>query len=170
VSPSDGWYADPPESDPWSVVRGEVADLCEQAPAQPLDDEHPALLVPRVYSNRASTTGPCVPAAADEIWVDVTADPTRIPSVPRGGEVLFRLTGWSTQQTFDWPVTVLETETSGLSYLAMSPELNVTGINNAHRAVLILHAPSNADIGQVGAVYVLSGPSHNPWPVAFRVE
>ncbi|HEY0194097.1 MAG TPA: hypothetical protein VGC42_23430 [Kofleriaceae bacterium] len=172
AEPDDGFYADPPANDPWSLVPGEVADLCDAMPAVALDDDHGELLVPRVYSNAAAlgNKASCRPAEPDEVWTDVSADPSRIPRVVRGGQVTFHLTGWSTAQTADWALQLEAVEGSSLSLLQLSPELGDATINNGGRTQLILHAPITADLGETGAVYVRSGPSAQPWVVAIKVE
>ncbi len=170
--PDDGFYADPPATDPWSLVPGEVADLCDAEPAVALDDDHPTLTVPRVYSNAAASSGkpPCRPATDGDLWTSVSADPGRIVKAARGALVSFRLTGWSTRQTDDWTLQLESVAGSSLTLTELSPELGPTTINNGGRATLTLQVPSNADLSETGAIYVRSGPTGHPWVVGVIVE
>jgi hypothetical protein len=170
--PTDGYYADPPMTDPWSLVLGEVADLCERETPIAMDEEHPRFAVPRVYSNHAAASGgsPCTPLGADDVWTDVSAEPSRIQMVPRGESVTFHLTGWSTQPVSDWTLRTLRADVSNLSEAEMDPELSSDTINNGRKVMLTLHAPQSATSGAVGGVYVLSGPSSHPWVVGFVVQ
>jgi hypothetical protein len=169
--PNDGYYADPPETDPWTLVAGEVADLCEGEAPVPLDDQL-RFMVPRVYSNRAAANGdpPCKPFAPDDSWSDVTAEPPQIQTIPRGGSVTFELTGWSTRPLPDWTLLTQRTEVSTLSTDEMAPELSSPTINNNQKVMLTLHAPATAGIGATGGIYVLSGPTRHPWAVGFIVQ
>jgi hypothetical protein len=170
--PDDGYYADPPATDPWSLVQGEVADLCSGETPVPLDDDHPAMAMPRVYSNAAASAGgaPCKPVEPDELWNDVSAEPSRLQPVQRGGAFMFHLTGWSTHPMPDWTLRVEADDRSDFSIIDMQPELTSDTINNNQRVTLTVHAPITADIGQVGGVYVLSGPDAHPWTVGIVVQ
>lgn len=170
--PNDGFYADPPSTDPWSLVPAEIADLCDGDPAIALDTLHPQLFVPRVYSNAAAASGgtPCTPTSDDDTWNDVSADPTVLQPVPPGGSATFHLIGWSTRSMSDWTLSVERAERSALSFTAMSPELDSDTINNNRQATLTLHAPINALPGQVGGVSVVSGPNGHLWNVGIVVS
>jgi hypothetical protein len=166
--PMDGYYADPPKNDPWSLIRGEVADLCE--------GEDPVLeqgtVLPRVYSNSGVTTGksPCKPFVPDDTWSDVTAEPSMIQNVRRGGSVTFRLTGWSTRELPDWMLSARAADFSQLTFAEMNPEFSDQTINNRTSVTLTLYAPANAPSGATGGVYVLSGAQVHPWAVGFKVQ
>ena len=166
--PTDGYYADPPKTDPWSLVRGETGDLCE--------GEDPFLeggfAYPRVYSNRAAMASmpPCQPFRTDDAWSDVTAEPSQIQMIPANGSVKFRLTGWSTSPVPDWQIRVQPADVSQLSLDEMNPQLSSTSINNATTVTLTLHAPREASQGTIGGVYILSGQNGHPWAVGFAVQ
>lgn len=166
--PQDGYYTDPPMTDPWSLVSGEVADLCEGE--NPVAEGEFAL--PRVYSNMAATAGksPCVPFVPDDTWMDVSARPSQIQRVRPGESVRFELTGWSTRQLPPWQVSTVVTERSDLSDSDMMPRLSNNQINNRSMVTLTLTAPSDAVSGQVGGVYVLSGTNRRRWAVGFIVQ
>lgn len=166
--PNDGYYADPPMIDPWSLVRGEVADLCEgETPAMESGFE-----LPRVYSDAASGAGkpPCKPFVPGDSWNDVTAEPSTMRMIPRGGSVTFELTGWSTEQVPDWKLRTRAADFSTFSEAEMQPELSDDMINNGTMVELTLHAPMNAPLGAAGGVYVLSGANLHPWAVGFMVR
>lgn len=168
--PSDGYYADLPLSDPWSLVAGEVADLCDgEAPVQ-LDGS--SFMVPRVYSNRAASDGdpPCTPFGPSDAWSDVSADPSKMQPVPRGGSVTFVLTGWSTLELPDWELRTRAADSSMLTEDEIRPELSSNTINNNVKVMLTLHAPLHADFGAVAGISVLSGPDAHPWAVGFFVQ
>lgn len=166
--PMDGYYTDPPMTDPWSLVHGEVADLC--------DGEDPVLeggfTVPRVYSSIAATAGafPCKPVMANDAWTDVSPDSTKMQVIPRGGSVTFKLTGWSTQELPDWTLRTQVADFSGLTEAEMRPELSDDMINNSTSVLLTLHAPPTAESGAACGVYVLSGANVRPWAVGFIVQ
>jgi hypothetical protein len=170
--PNDGFYADPPATDPWSLVPAEIADLCAGDPPVALDDQHPAFLVPRVYSNHAAASGgtPCTPMVNDSLWNDVSADPTLLQSVPPGGSATFHIVGWSTQPMPDWTISIEAAQRSNLSTAQMAPELDSDTINNNRQATLILHVPVDALAGQIGGVTVVSGPSNHLWTVGLVVS
>ena len=166
--PFDGYYADPPKTDPWSLVHGEIADLCEGE--DPVVEDGFAL--PRIYSNQAAFIGssPCVPFVSDDTWSDVTARPSQLPMVRRGESVAFELTGWSTREVADWTLRTRVAERSDLSEEQMRPQLSSDTINNKAAATLWLSAPLDAAPGTVGGVYILSGVHARPWAVGFVVE
>jgi hypothetical protein len=166
--PNDGYYADPPMFDPWSLVRGEVADLCEgETPV--MEGE---LALPRVYSDAAARIGkpPCTPMVAGDTWNDVTATPSTMQMVPQGSSVTFELTGWSTEEVADWSLRTRVADFSQLTEAQMQPELSDDTINNARTVTLTLHAPRNALRGAAGGVYVLSGENSRRWAVGFVVK
>jgi hypothetical protein len=168
VPPNDGWYADPPKTDPWCLLRREIADLCVGEAAFLEGD----FAFPRVYSNIAARLGkpPCSPEVAGDSWSDVTAEPSQIQTIPVNGEIKFKLTGWSTSQLPDWKLHVRAAETSNLTIEEMDPHFTPSDmINNDVTVTLTLHAPPDS-AGATGAIEVLSGATQHPWAVAFVVK
>ncbi len=168
LPPNDGYYADPPQTDPWSLLRREVADLC--------DGEDVVIegrfAFPRVYSNTAAVASmtPCTPVRPGDVYYDVTAEPSQIQTIPAGGSVKFRLTGWSTSPLPPWSVRVRAAASSMLSQDEMRPELSSDTINNGETVTLTLHAPFEAAPGTTGGVAVLSGANQHLWAVGFVVR
>jgi hypothetical protein len=165
--PRDGFYADPPASDPWSLALGEIADLCEGEDL--VSDGGYAL--PRVYSNRAVTAGqsPCTPVVPNDTYNDVSATPPQMPTVAAGSSAVYVLTGWSTREIPDWSLSLHAADRSDFTLLQMSPDLSSDMINNKSKVTLTLRVPPDAISGQTGGVYVLSGDKH-PWAVGFVVK
>ena len=165
--PRDGYYADPPLNDPWSLVLGEVADLCE---AEDLVSDG-GYLLPRVYSNRAVAAGksPCTPFVPDDDWNDVSAKPSQMPAVAAGSSTTYVLTGWSTREIPDWKLSLHAADRSDFTLNQMSPDLSSDTINNKSKVTLTLRVPAEATSGQTGGVYVRSGDKH-PWAVGFVVQ
>jgi hypothetical protein len=168
LRPNDGYYADPPQTDPWSLLRREVADLCE---GEDLVIEG-RFAFPRVYSNTAAMASmtPCTPTRPGDVWYDVTAEPSQIQSIAPGGSFKFRLTGWSTGPLTSWGVRVRAAASSMLSQDEMRPELSSDTINNGETVTLTLHAPFEAAPGTTGGVAVLSGANEHLWAVGFIVR
>jgi hypothetical protein len=166
--PFDGFYADPPMTDPWSLVRGEVADLC--AGEAPVSESGWAL--PRVYSGSAADAGraPCAPFLGDDEWTNVTAEPSQVRTAARGSVLAFTLTGWSTRPVADWEIRTEAAERSALTAPQMRPTLSSGTINNNTSVTLRLQVPRTAPSGVFGGVVVASGPSAHPWVVGFIVE
>jgi hypothetical protein len=166
--PTSGYYADPPETDPWSLVRGEIGDLCEGE--DPVTEG--GFAYPRAYSNDAAMRSkpPCLPGQAGDVWSDVTAEPSQVQMLSPGGSVKFRLTGWSTSQVPDWQIRLQVADSSQLSLDEMTPQLSSTSINNNTTVTLTLHAPREAMQQTKGGVYILSGKNGRPWAVGFVVE
>lgn len=164
----DGYYADPPQTDPLRLLRGEIADLCEGEDAV----VEAGFAFPRVYSNAAAIAGlpPCWPLQPGDSWSDVTAEPSQIQTVLRGGTVKFTLTGWSTSPLPDWKIRVDVAEFSNLSADEMLPTLTADTINNNHQVTLSLRVPFEAASGATGGVQVLSGENGRPWAVGFKVK
>ena len=162
-----GWFTDPPLPDPWYLILGEVADLCNYEPYA----YEGTFAYQRSWSNAAAAAGgnPCVPNQGDR-WEDVTADPATMPTIPKGGTATFTLTGWSTEREADWSLDYADADYSSL----YASDLNVTfdrhTINNHKTATVTLHAPTNAASGDTGGIYVLSGPYARPWAVGFSVQ
>lgn len=152
--PNEGYYADPPMIDPWSLARGEVADLCDGE--LPVTDGE--LLLPRVYSDLAAAVGspPCKPPMPGDMWNDVSAAPATMQMIPRGGSVTFQLTGWSTEKVPDWSLSTRVADFSQLTEAQMQPELSDDVINNGMSVTLTLHAPPTALRGATGGIYILS--------------
>lgn len=171
AKPNDGWYADPPATDPWCLLRREVADLCE---GEAVYVEN-GVAYPRVYSNAAARAGnpPCAPLLEGDAWSDVTAEPSQIQLLTvgaTGGEIKFRLTGWSTSPLPDWKLHIRAAETSDLSIEDMAPHLAPGDtINNSATVTLTLRAPPDS-VGATGAVEILSGANQRPWAVAFVIR
>lgn len=168
VPPRDGYYADPPKTDPWRLMRREIADLCEGEDAV----IEGAFAFPRIYSNSAAIAGlpPCSPIMPGDSWSDVTAEPSQLQPVSPGGSVKFRLTGWSTSPLPDWKVRVAAADSSNFSNDEMRPELSSDTINNNVTVTLTLHVPVEASSGAAGGVEVLSGSNQHPWAVGFLVR
>ncbi|HEX7842057.1 MAG TPA: hypothetical protein VF469_31515, partial [Kofleriaceae bacterium] len=166
--PTDGYYADPPKTDPWSLVRGELGDLCEGE--DPVVED--GFAYSRVYSNRAAMASrpPCQPFQPDDAWSNVTAEPSQVQMIPASGSVEFRLTGWSTSPVPDWQIRLQAADVSQLSLDEMNPQLSSTSINNSTAVTLTLHAPREAGPGTIGGVYILSGENGHPWAVGFVVQ
>lgn len=167
--PMDGYYTDPPMNDPWSLIQGEIADLCEGE--APIVDS--GFTLPRVYSSLAAVAGrsPCKPFT-DDTWSNVSAEPSRMQMIPKGGSVTFTLTGWSTREIPDWNLLLRVADFSKLTEAEMQPELSDDMINNSTSVTLTLHAPVSATSHTAGGVYVLSlvGANVHPWAVGFIVE
>src|SRR5262249_52989906 len=120
--PMDGYYADPPMTDPWSLIRSEISELCGgEAPII-----EGSFAFPRVYSNHAAEArkSPCTPFVPDDAWSDVSAVPSTMQVVPRGGSVTFRLTGWSTREIPDWQLSTQVSDHSELTLDEMSPSFS----------------------------------------------
>jgi hypothetical protein len=168
LPPNDGYYADPPEKDPWRLLRREVADLCE---GEDVVSEG-RFTFPRVYSNTAAVASmtPCTPVRPGDVYYDVTAEPSQIQTIAAGGSFKFQLTGWSTGPLPDWRVRVRAAASSMLSYDEMRPELSSDTINNGETVTLTLHAPLESASGTTGGVAVLSGVNEHPWAVGFIVR
>lgn len=166
--PMDGYYVDPQTTDPWSLVLGELADLCDGE--DPIVED--GFTLPKVYSNRAAAAGksPCKPFVPDDTWSDVSAEPSKITMIPKGGSVTYRLTGWSTRELPDWKLHTHVADLSQLTEDEMRPELSSDTINNNRSVTLTLHAPATAASGTVGGVYVLSGDKMHPWAAGFVVQ
>jgi hypothetical protein len=166
--PNDGYYADPPTLDAWSLVKGEVADLCERE----LPITEGILTLPQVYSDVAAKAGkaPCKPSGPDAAWSDVSAEPSAMRMIPRGGSVEFVLTGWSTEEVPAWELRTRVADFSQFSEDQMQPVLSDNVINNNMMVKLTLHAPLTAPSGAPGGVYVLSGENGHPWAVGFIVR
>jgi hypothetical protein len=172
LKPNDGWYADPPDTDPWCRLRHrDIADLCEGEAAY-IDG---GTAYPRVYSNAAARAGvpPCAPAMPGDVWSDVTAEPSQIQYLavgPAGGEIRFKLTGWSTSPLPDWKLHVRAAETSNLQIEDMNPRFSPSDmINNSVTVQLTLRAPPDS-VNATGAVEILSGDNQHPWAVAFVIK
>jgi hypothetical protein len=166
--PNDGYYADPPKIDPWSLVRREIADLCDGE----LPITEGVLTLPQVYSDLAAKAGksPCTPSGPNDGWSDVSAEPSTMRTIPRGGSVDFILTGWSTEEVPAWELRTRVADFSEFSEDEMQPVLSDNVINNNMTVRLTLHAPLTAPSGAPGGVYVLSGANGHPWAVGFVVR
>lgn len=168
LPPHDGYYADPPRTDPWSLLRREVADLCEG------DDDviEGGFVYPRVYSNTAAVTGmtPCIPFRPGDVYYDVSAEPSQIQTIEPGGSFQFQLTGWSTSPLTSWKVRPRVPASSMLSLNQMHPEFSSDTINNGDMVTLTLHAPADAAPGTTGSLELLSGGNEHPWAVGFVVR
>jgi len=166
--PNDGYYLDPPLPDPFYLILGEVADLCDGEALIRSGD----FAVQRSYSNAAAQAGksPCIPFDPDDTWYDVSASPATMPTIPAGGSVTFTLTGWSTKPVPDWNLIAYDADYADLYATDQSPTFSKTTINNGETVTLTLHAPADATHGQLGGVYVLSGEHYHPWVVGFTVQ
>jgi hypothetical protein len=169
VNPNgDGYWADRALPDPWYLIATEAGDLCDGEALI----KSGTWAVQRVWSNAAITAGkaPCVPWDPDDQWMDVSADPPMMPTIPAGGSTTFTLTGWSTSAMPDWQIATYTADFSDLTDTQMMPTLSATTINNGKTVTLTLHAPTTATHAQNGGVYILSGQQQRPWAVGFTVQ
>jgi hypothetical protein len=168
VPPKDGYYSDPPRGDPWSLLRREVADLCEGEPAFAED----RFAYPRIYSNRAASESepPCAPVMPGDVWTEVSAEPSQMQLVKPGGSVQFTLTGWSTSPVDSWQIRLRKADGSIFTEDRMLPELSGDFVNNNKSVTLTLHVPEDAQPGERGGVEIQSGPAAHPWAVGFIVK
>lgn len=166
--PADGWYVDPPATDPWWLLLEENADLCNFEPME----RDGGFAVQRSWSMAAAAAGraPCVPNHGDDEWYDVSAQPAAMPTVAKGGSVTFTLTGWSTKEVPDWTLDLYDADYSELPMAQLQPMLSATHINNGQTVTLTLHVPASAGSGKASGVYVLSGEHQRPWAVGFIVQ
>ena len=165
--PTDGWYTDPPSTDPWSLILGEVADLCNDEPTVTEGN----FVYQRIWSNAAAaaSANPCIPNTGDS-WETVSADPAEMPIVPKGGTATFTLTGWSTEKIDNWNISDFDGDYSDLTADQLNPTFSTTVINNAKTATVTLHVPGNASSGRASGIYVLSTDYDRPWAVGLRVQ
>lgn len=163
----DGWYTDPPLPDPWYLIEGEVADLCNDEPFEHVG----TFAVQRIWSNTAAQAGmlPCLPNEG-EPWMDVSAAPATMPTIPKGGSAMFTLTGWSTADAPPWNLATYTADFSDLMKSEMAVQLSGQTIGNGTTVTVTLHAPNTATSGQLGGIYVSSGPNFHPWVVGFVVQ
>jgi hypothetical protein len=164
----DGWYQDPPDTDPWYLIEGEAADLCDGEVLIRAGD----FAVQRIWSNAAVTAGrsPCVPYDPDDIWYDVSASPATMPTVAPGTTVKFTLTGWSTIEVPEWEMTTADADYADYGAQDILPQLTSVGTWNHHEVTLTISAPTNAQSGYFGGIYILNGPFNRPWAVGFQVQ
>ncbi|HEX3479108.1 MAG TPA: hypothetical protein VHT91_28990 [Kofleriaceae bacterium] len=168
LPPHDGYYADPPRTDPWSLLRREIADLCEG------DDDviEGRFAYPRVYSNTAAVVSmtPCIPVRPGDVYYDVFAEPSQIQEIAPGGSFQFQLIGWSTSPLSAWKVRVRVATSSMLRFDQIRPEFSSDMINNGDMVTLTLHAPTDVVPGTKGGLELLSGGNDHPWAVGFVVR
>src|SRR5207302_1966609 len=124
----DGWYVDPALPDPWYLIAGEVADLCDGEALI----KSGTFTVQRIYSNAAAAAGtnPCVPEDPDAVWNDVTVEPATMPTIAAGASVTFKLTGWSTSQIPDWTLDEYTADYADLDDTQTKPTFSSKTINN----------------------------------------
>jgi hypothetical protein len=165
--PNDGWYTDPGSPDPWSLILGEVADLCNTDPVV----TEGGFTYQRSWSNTAAAASenPCVPNTGD-VYETVSAEPRSMPTVAKGETVTFTLTGWSTAAEPDWTLDTYDADYSDLTAAQINPQLSATKINAGKTVTLTLKVPTGARSGSTGGVYVLSGQYQRPWAVGFIVQ
>jgi hypothetical protein len=170
VPPTDGYHTDPLDSDPWCLMYGEIADLCQGE--DPYIDPDTRLRFPRVYSTAAAKAGnpPCLPSLDGEIWSDVSATPSQIQVVGPGDPISFTITGWSTAPTADWTLHLRTADGSQIPLEEMQPLLSSTTINNGQQVSLTLRAPRQTPPRTLGGVTLLSGDNLRPWAVGFIVK
>jgi hypothetical protein len=166
--PDDGYYVDPPLPDPWFLILGENADLCDGEDLI----KSGTFAVQRIYSNAAAAAGksPCIPFDPDDSWNDVSAEPATMPTIPAGGSATFTLTGWSTEEIDDWQIRTYDADFADLVEADITPQLSSDTINNGKTVTVTLHAPATATSGQLGGVYILSGDNVRPWAIGFIVQ
>jgi hypothetical protein len=167
--PLEGWIVNVQMPDPWYLALGEVADLCNfEDPVQ-----EGAYMYQRSWSNAAAAAdkNPCIPNQ-DEAWETVSADPATMPTLAAGDSMDFTLTGWSTAlEMNDWTLDIsTPADYSEFSPTEMVAHLSDKSINNGTTVTLTLKAPATAKSGQVGGMYVFSGPNYRPWVVGFVVQ
>lgn len=170
VQPIDGYHTDPLASDPWCLMLGEIADLCQGE--EPFVDPDTQLQFPRVYSAIAAQAGnpPCIPSRDGDIWIDVSATPSQIQKVAAGDSVTFTLTGWSTAPTDDWTIQMHTADGSQIALDEMQPRLSSNTINNGQVLSLTLRTPPGTPPKTIGGVSLLSGDNLRPWAVGFMIK
>ncbi len=121
----------------------------------------------------ASVGNPGVPDGPPTLgtYYDVTSTPTGVPSGAKGAQVTFTITGWSTDDVPPWTIQLGQADGSDIAYSALNAQLTgASMLGNGMTATLTMTAPATATSGQIGGVYIYSGPEFRIWPVAFVVQ
>jgi len=168
----DGYKGRPKEDpcDPPSrflATTGEVGDLCEGS-----NVTEGGFTLQRIWSNSAATSGdPCIPAPAGELIANVSPAPSHTQSVPRGGSLTFKLTGWSSAPTAPWTINAV-TEHLDWPTFEPAPILSQSTIDNGGEATLTLSVPASAMPTSIATVFVIStAPGvYGSWPVSIEAE
>jgi len=152
-----------------SFGGAEVGDLCEELVDKNITEGGFALQ--RSWSNSGAATGdPCVPTLPGDVYVNVTATPSRVQSVFRGTSIMFTLKGWSTAPTTDWKISAepfLQTDFDA------SPTFSQPTLNNGGVATLTLTVPLFAKPGDFASFAIVSTTANGlvtRWPVSIEAE
>ncbi len=163
---------------PWTYSYGEVADLCEVAPAYV--DPDGGWQATRVWSNHAASVGagsPCIPSPPGEIYYSVSVDPDTIAIVDAGSQdqtITFQVTGWSTGPMDNWALYAM---TNGYGTFGPSVQLDSSSypipMNNGITATMSVLIPGGTGAGNLAGIalysYVSTGASQTDFFGAYAM-
>lgn len=165
-----GYYADPPADDPWSLVQPEVGDLCNESVALP----EGGFYFTRSWSNAeagAWMPDPCVPAPPGDVYRIVLAAPATIVSAAAGATVTFDLTGWASSASAPWPIYLRHgwggASRAANDAMAWTAQLSAPTIGVGEHVTLTLTVPATLKSGDAAMVNVWSGEA--PTPIGIKV-
>jgi hypothetical protein len=173
-----GWINDDPQTQVWSSLYGEVADVCSNNFV--VDHNY---TLQRSWSNAAAEMDqdPCVPYPPGDLYYGVSTTPDGVLSIPGGQTVNIHVTGWSTAPRDDW---YLYPYLGG--YQDFCPTLGapfdggtcnrwnaIYTMNNGVELDFSLTVPAGVDAGALSSLMLLSydatGASEALWPLQIQV-
>lgn len=142
---------------PWTYLGGEIGDLCESNSTN-VHDPSRTFAAALMWSNAAAASGqvPCVPWPDDQTYVSVLATPSTTQRVAAGSTVTFTLTGWSSQPTGTFALTVQD---DPIADVRTQPQLNESRVSPGGQVTVTLQVPVSARAGQSGATWIIA---HDP--------
>jgi hypothetical protein len=146
--------------EPWSVLGGEVADLCAG-----LSTTENGYTVQRVWSSSQVARGdvPCIPVPAAPPYRAVSSETTVAP-ISAGQTMQLVLQAWSSAPAPPWHITVVDA-TGTLA--GTQPQLDRASVGNGDAASVKVTAPATAASGQYEVYQVLSSETMNPYAGQF---
>jgi hypothetical protein len=138
---------------PWSLLDGEVADLCASNTTY-VHDATGQFSAPLIWSNAAASAGrtPCGPWTSGNPYLSLVPAPTATQTVAAGDSAVLSLTGWASANGAADCKMIVAGEAIG--DFAVSPTLSSMAVGMGSTVSITLTVPANALPGQRGAAWI----------------
>lgn len=138
----------------WLVLGGEVGDLCQRGDGKEIWRES-GFVAQRSWSISAAAAehDPCVPGASMD-YVNLVAQPARVPRIAPGGHQAITLRGWASgaARGTSWPIEAVSVSAMPEETLTLSAQT----IKDGATVTLDVAVPASAQVGSLALFGVVS--------------
>ena len=139
---------------PWTYLGGEVGDLCASNTNYAHDPSN-QFSAQLIWSNSAAQAGqiPCIPWPPNLTYLQLSASPSAVVTVPAGTSTQITLTGWASASYPNFGLVA--TDGDYLVDFHANPQLSAATIGDNTSVTVTLSVPAGTPSGQHGAAWIL---------------